>query len=230
MGSPYNRKTALALCGGEDSDHPFLAEDTTYLDCCGLVRRVLRDLSDEFGFVIGPWNQAYQFETLCESELSSAAELQPGDLIFTQATFFDPARKKQRHDVTHVEIYLGPGGSTLGSRKLERVAVAEGEATVGPGGVAFEWTGAADKCGCVSVHPTHRFQSLSYQPYAYRFCSIKPWLSGDNRPRLTEWVGQFNGEWICEFKAGRKTGAANRSVFAEADEAEAGSSDGGSDD
>ena len=30
-----------------------------FLDCCGLVRRVLRDLKEDFGFTIGPWNQAY---------------------------------------------------------------------------------------------------------------------------------------------------------------------------
>ena len=31
-----------------------------FLDCCGLVRRALRDLKDEFSFTIGPGNQAYQ--------------------------------------------------------------------------------------------------------------------------------------------------------------------------
>ena len=31
-----------------------------FLDCCGLVRRVLRDMEEEIGFTIGPWNQAYQ--------------------------------------------------------------------------------------------------------------------------------------------------------------------------
>lgn len=31
-----------------------------FLDCCGLVRRVVRDLKEDFGFTIGPWNQAYQ--------------------------------------------------------------------------------------------------------------------------------------------------------------------------
>ena len=30
-----------------------------FLDCCGLVRQVLRDLKEEFGFAIGRWNQAY---------------------------------------------------------------------------------------------------------------------------------------------------------------------------
>ena len=44
--------------------HPSPAAPTyhspLFLDCCGLVRRVLRDLKEEFGFSIGPWNQAYQ--------------------------------------------------------------------------------------------------------------------------------------------------------------------------
>lgn len=31
-----------------------------FLDCCGLVRRALRDLKDELGFTVGPGNQAYQ--------------------------------------------------------------------------------------------------------------------------------------------------------------------------
>ena len=34
-----------------------------FLDCCGLVRRVLRDLHHDFGFRIGPWNQAYMVYT-----------------------------------------------------------------------------------------------------------------------------------------------------------------------
>ena len=34
-----------------------------FLDCCGLVRQVLRDLKSEFGFNVGPWNQAYLVRT-----------------------------------------------------------------------------------------------------------------------------------------------------------------------
>jgi len=30
-----------------------------FLDCCGLVRKVVQDLKAELGFHIGPWNQAY---------------------------------------------------------------------------------------------------------------------------------------------------------------------------
>lgn len=52
-----------------------------YLDCCGLVRQVLKDLQHEFGFVIDKWNQAYQFDTL-PIRYNSHTELKPGDLIF----------------------------------------------------------------------------------------------------------------------------------------------------
>ena len=31
-----------------------------FLDCCGLIRKVLGDLKTEIGFEIGPWNQSYQ--------------------------------------------------------------------------------------------------------------------------------------------------------------------------
>jgi hypothetical protein len=43
-----------------------------YLDCCGLVRRAARDLADEFGFLIGKWNQAYQ---VCFIACSTMAQL-----------------------------------------------------------------------------------------------------------------------------------------------------------
>jgi len=35
-----------------------------FLDCCGLVRRVLRDMKEDLGFTAGPWNQAYQVRLL----------------------------------------------------------------------------------------------------------------------------------------------------------------------
>merc|ERR1719454_784961 len=47
IGAPYHRKY-----------FPDLPEDTIFLDCCGLVRRALRDLAPDFGFTIGGWNQA----------------------------------------------------------------------------------------------------------------------------------------------------------------------------
>lgn len=86
-----------------------------FLDCCGLVRRVLRDLKDDFGFTVGPWNQAYQFDTLPVG-LSGPADMKPGDLVFISATYYNQQRKRQRHDMVHVEIWLGQGEKTVGAR------------------------------------------------------------------------------------------------------------------
>jgi len=54
FGVPYHEKY-------RDPDSP---KAPLYLDCCGLVRQVVRDLSDDFGFLIARWNQAYQFDML----------------------------------------------------------------------------------------------------------------------------------------------------------------------
>jgi len=76
-----------------------------YLDCCGLVRQVLLDLQDDFGFVIGKWNQAYQLDTL--PGVLTEAELRPGDLIFYEGKYVSERSKKQKHNSVHVEIFLG---------------------------------------------------------------------------------------------------------------------------
>lgn len=76
-----------------------------YLDCCGLVRQVLLDLQDDFGFVIGKWNQAYQLDTL--PGVLSEEELRPGDLIFYEGKYVSERSKKQKHNSVHVEIFLG---------------------------------------------------------------------------------------------------------------------------
>lgn len=76
-----------------------------YLDCCGLVRQVLLDLQDDFGFVIGKWNQAYQLDTL--PGVLSEEELRPGDLVFYEGKYVSERSKKQKHNSVHVEIFLG---------------------------------------------------------------------------------------------------------------------------
>ena len=43
----------MFLCSAAEFNAPF------FLDCCGLIRKVLRDLKEDFGFEIGSWNQAY---------------------------------------------------------------------------------------------------------------------------------------------------------------------------
>ena len=121
-----------------------------FLDCCGLVRRVLRDLTSDFQFLIGPWNQAYMYDTL-PMKLSNTGQLQPGDLVFVSATYFDPKRKRQIHDMVHVEVWLGDGEKTIGSRWFK---------------------------GTVQVLDSYQFVSKSYYDMKYHFCSIDTWLGG----------------------------------------------------
>ena len=64
-----------------------------FLDCCGLVRRVLRDMAQELSFTMGPWNQAYQFDTL-PLALDGPEQMQPGDLVFVAATYNKPTGEK----------------------------------------------------------------------------------------------------------------------------------------
>lgn len=148
--------------------------------------------------------------------------MEAGDLIFTMGTYYDASRKKQRHGMTHVEIFIGgdTGEATIGSRKNEMMTQAEdGVAEVAGGSVidipAGIRRGIATKIGHVSVHPSYRFKSLGYSSDKYYFCSIKPWLAGACRPRLTDWVGQCSvtKEWIKEGVNGREATTAARSVF-----------------
>ena len=57
-----------------------------FLDCCGLTRRVMRDLQKDFGFRIGPWNQAYQHDTL-PIVIDKEEDMKPGDLVFISAIY-----------------------------------------------------------------------------------------------------------------------------------------------
>lgn len=87
-----------------------------YLDCCGLVRQVLMDLQEEFGFIVGKWNQAYQMDTL--PIVLKQEDLKPGDLIFYEGTYYSKTSKPQKHNNVHVEIFLGgeTGEATIGAR------------------------------------------------------------------------------------------------------------------
>mmetsp|Transcript_21428 Transcript_21428/g.31037 ORF Transcript_21428/g.31037 Transcript_21428/m.31037 type:complete len:826 (-) Transcript_21428:53-2530(-) len=142
MGVPYAKKYQPEGA----PDHPL------YLDCCGLVRQVLKDLQSDFGFVIGKWNQAYQFDTL-PIRVESVKELKPGDLIFYAGTYTSKRSKVQKHDMVHVEIFLG--GET-------------GEATIG----------ARYQKGTVQIFPSYLFPSKLWNLEKVYFCSIDTWLNG----------------------------------------------------
>lgn len=77
-------------------------------------------------------------------------ELKPGDLIFYEGTYYSNRSKPQKHNNVHVEIYLGNGG-TIGSR-FHR--------------------------GCVSIFPSYKFTSTTWELVAYHFRSIDTWLDG----------------------------------------------------
>ena len=124
-----------------------------FLDCCGLVRRILQDMAFDLGFVIGPWNQSYLFDTLPED--ISFEKMKPGDLIFYRAKFYNPKKSKaQKHDMVHVEVYLGDKDykyATIGSRQIEAK---------------------------VAYHDDYRFNSKYYKVYKHHFKSIDTWLDG----------------------------------------------------
>ncbi|CAF0851432.1 unnamed protein product [Rotaria sordida] len=125
-------------------------ESKLFLDCCGLVRRVMYDLSKDFGFVIGPWNQSYMFDTLPKT-ITHLSNVQPGDLVFISATYYNEKMKKQRHNLTHVEIMLGDGEKTIGAR----------------------WNN-----GKVQFFDSYKFISKSYHSQIYTIKSIDHWLKG----------------------------------------------------
>lgn len=144
-GTPYSRK-----------EHPEGSELATYpiqLDCCGLIRQTLMDLKGEFGFEPLPYNQAYQFDTL-PIRHDTHDSIREGDLIFYEGVYFDSKKRPQKHNMVHVEIYLGGEGTPercLGSRFRKQV---------------------------VSVFDSYRFTSTVWELKKLYFCSIDTWLDG----------------------------------------------------
>lgn len=143
IGVPYAKRYNPP--GSEYHDSPL------FLDCCALVRRVMKDLKTDFGFSLGRWNQAYQFDMLPES--IPFEELKPGDLIFYSATYYDTKKKRQLHDMVHVEIFIGgpTGEQSLGARWFR---------------------------GAVQVFDSFKFTSTNYYDIEFHYKSIDPWLQG----------------------------------------------------
>ena len=159
-----------------------------FLDCCGLTRRVVQDLASSFGFVIGPGNQAYQFETL--PVVLTEEELKPGDIIFTEGVFFDERKKPQKHNIVHVEIFLGGGES------------------------GFQTIGARKQTGVIEILPHYKFESKGYEIKRYHLRSLETWLDGACKPLVDP------QHWEKKFGAGKCSGDADdgRSVFECADD------------
>ena len=141
IGIPYGKKYL--------EKHPEY-DGELFLDCCGLVRHTVNLLKDDFGFSLGKWNQAYQYDILPDE--ISFEEMQPGDLIFYSGIFYPDRRMiPQIHNMTHVEIYLGEGEKTIGSRESD---------------------------GTVEIFDTFQFMSEKYYNIKYHFKSIDTWLRG----------------------------------------------------
>eukprot|EP00357_Protocruzia_adherens_P016339 CAMPEP_0115017808 /NCGR_PEP_ID=MMETSP0216-20121206/28364_1 /TAXON_ID=223996 /ORGANISM="Protocruzia adherens, Strain Boccale" /LENGTH=753 /DNA_ID=CAMNT_0002388749 /DNA_START=129 /DNA_END=2390 /DNA_ORIENTATION=+ len=128
-----------------------LYDSPIFLDCCALIRQTVADLQEDFGFRLARWNQAYQWDTL-PNEIP-LEEMKPGDLVFYTATYFNARAKKQRHDMVHVEIFLGgpTGEQSLGAR----------------------W-----QRGVVQVFDSYKFKSTSYYDIKFYYKSIDTWLKG----------------------------------------------------
>nr|XP_039267232.1 uncharacterized protein LOC120342469 isoform X2 [Styela clava] len=141
-GTPYKRKYHEP--GTREYNSPL------FLDCCGLIRKVLQDLKTDFGFEIGPWNQTYMYDTLPNTILRESS-MKPGDLVFISGVYFNEKMKSQIHGIVHVEVWLGEGRKTIGARWHK---------------------------GVVQIFDSYRFKSTSYHSMKYHFKSINPWLMG----------------------------------------------------
>jgi hypothetical protein len=145
LGVPYGKRYLT-------EDNP-LYFSPIFLDCCGLVRQCINDLSEEFGFKLFRWNQAYQMDVLPDK--IEFENLKPGDLIFYEAIYYpEKGWKQQPHNLVHVEIYLG------GQDTPERTI------------------GSRNRYGVVEYNDTYQFTSENYYDIKYHFKSIDSWLKG----------------------------------------------------
>lgn len=122
-----------------------------YLDCCALIRQIVYDLKEDFGFQLDRWNQAYQFDTLPVD--LKFEDMKPGDLVFYSGVYYNEKLRKQKHDMVHVEIFTG--GET-------------GEQSIGA-----RW-----QRGVVQYFDSYKFTSTSYHSIVFHYKSLDTWLEG----------------------------------------------------
>lgn len=113
------------------------------------MRQCIFDLRQEFGYTLGKWNQAYQFDLLPDEGLTEK-DLKPGDLVFYSATYSNPKLKPFPHRMVHVEIYLGEGKS-IGARWHK---------------------------GTIQVFDSYKFKTDNYYDIEFHYRSIDSWLEG----------------------------------------------------
>ena len=160
----YHDESTPCKCGQEGCT---LFQSPIFLDCCGLVRQVLRDLKQEFGFETGPWNQAYQFDTL-PVRYDTWDQMKPGDLVFAEGKYVNEKLKPQKGDIVHVEVFLGGGP--------------EGKSVCGA-----RWNK-----GVIQEFESYEFAPKSWTLTRWHFCSIDTWLQGICRSfhPEREWIRQ----------------------------------------
>ncbi|KAG2452337.1 hypothetical protein HYH02_003361 [Chlamydomonas schloesseri] len=190
IGVPYSKRyhaPASCACEGCSSSGRQLYYEPMFLDCCGLVRKVVRTMQRQLGFRLGPGNQAYQFDTL-PLRVASVGQLRPGDLIFYSGTPYSPDARRYAFDMTHVEIFIGgaTGEATLGSRER------------------YKW---------VMEYDSYRFSSARWALTAHHFCSIDTWLDGLCAPQHPElWSNAWRGPgWQGQ---GQQAGGGSRPLTA----------------
>lgn len=147
LGRPYQTK------GHTEEELP--KEPPFSLDCCGLVRQILRDMNEELGFKVKGYNQAYMFDTL-PVEIPSYKEAKPGDLIFYAGHYFDTKSKQQIHHMVHVEIVYPDPENPDKERCI----------------------GSRFRNGYVSVFDSYKFPSTRWELEKIYFKSIDTWLDG----------------------------------------------------
>lgn len=128
-----------------------LANSQIYLDCCALVRQVVFDMKEDLGFTLANWNQGYQFDTLPNK--LTLEEMKPGDIIFYSGIYNSKWMKPQKHDIVHVEIYLG------GPTKEQSI-------------------GSRWNKGTIQIFDSFKFQSKMYHDVKHHFRSVETWLKG----------------------------------------------------
>ena len=166
LGVPYGKRFheqeegKACECEGCTEAERQLRDDPMFLDCCALVRKCVYDLREDFGFVLGAGNQAYQFDTL-PMRVESVDQLEPGDLIFFSGEYFNDKCKKQKHDMVHVEIFVGgdSGKAVIGSREKQK------------------W---------IKEYDTYEFVSKSWKLKEYYFVKIDNWLNGELKSHCKE--------------------------------------------
>jgi hypothetical protein len=123
--------------------------------------------------------QAYLYDTL--PIILPEEELCPGDLIFIQGRYHDSSKTRPKHDIVHVEIYVGgqTGKGSLGLFVKSRHWRGEGRpAILQRANQERTRAGARDKHGAVDIFDDFRFESKSYDVVEYHFRSIDTWLGG----------------------------------------------------